>query len=74
VARADRDDVWLHTADAAARDIADGQRVRGFNDRGATLLPAKVTDRIAPGVVSTREGRRSRPTSGATTGKAAPMS
>jgi anaerobic dimethyl sulfoxide reductase subunit A len=26
------------------------------NDRGATLLPAKVTDRIAPGVVSIREG------------------
>ncbi len=27
-----------------------------FNDRGATVLPAKVTDRIAPGVVSIREG------------------
>ena len=56
LARADRDDVWLHTADAAARGIADGQRVRVFNDRGATVLPAKVTDRIAPGVVSIREG------------------
>ena len=56
LARADRDDVWLHTADAAARGIANGQRVRVFNDRGATVLPAKVTDRIAPGVVSIREG------------------
>jgi len=56
LARADRDDVWLHTADAAARGITDGQRVRVFNDRGATVLPAKVTDRIAPGVVSIREG------------------
>ena len=56
LARADRDDVWLHTADAAARGIADGQRVRVFNDRGATVLPANVTDRIAPGVVSIREG------------------
>jgi anaerobic dimethyl sulfoxide reductase subunit A len=56
LAQADRDDVWLHIADAAARGIADGQRVRVFNDRGATVLPAKVTDRIAPGVVSIREG------------------
>ena len=34
--------------DAAARGIADGERVRVFNDRGATVLPARVTDRIAP--------------------------
>ena len=34
--------------DAAARGIADGRRVRVFNDRGATVLPARVTDRIAP--------------------------
>jgi DmsA/YnfE family anaerobic dimethyl sulfoxide reductase A subunit len=56
LARADRDDVWLHPVDAAARGIADGQPARVFNDRGATILPAKVTDRIAPGVVSIREG------------------
>ena len=56
LARADADDVWIHPADAAARGIADGQRVRVFNDRGATFLPARVTDRIAPGVVSIREG------------------
>jgi len=30
--------------------------VRVFNDRGATTLPARVTDRIAPGVVSIKEG------------------
>jgi len=30
--------------------------VRVFNDRGATVLPARVTDRIAPGVVSIKEG------------------
>jgi anaerobic dimethyl sulfoxide reductase subunit A len=54
--RADRDDVWLHPADAAARGIADGQRVRVFNERGATELPARVTDRVAPGVVSIKEG------------------
>ena len=56
LARVDPDDVWLNTDDAAARGIADGQKVRVFNDRGATVLPAKVTDRIAPGVVSIKEG------------------
>jgi len=30
--------------------------VRVFNARGATRLPARVTDRIAPGVVSIKEG------------------
>jgi anaerobic dimethyl sulfoxide reductase subunit A len=56
LSRADRDDVWMHPADAAARGIADGQAVRVFNDRGSTVLPARVTDRIAPGVVSIKEG------------------
>ena len=46
----------MHPADAAARGIAHGQRVRVFNDRGATVLPVRVTDRIAPGVVSIKEG------------------
>lgn len=56
LARVDPDDVWLNTEDAKARGIADGQLVRVFNDRGATVLPAKVTSRIAPGVVSIKEG------------------
>jgi anaerobic dimethyl sulfoxide reductase subunit A len=56
LARADHDDVWLHPRDAAARGIVEGQRVRVFNARGATELPARVTDRIAPGVVSIKEG------------------
>jgi anaerobic dimethyl sulfoxide reductase subunit A len=56
LARADRDDVWLHPDDARARGITDGQRVRIFNERGATELPVRVTDRIAPGVVSIKEG------------------
>jgi anaerobic dimethyl sulfoxide reductase subunit A len=56
LARADRDDVWIHPADAAARGIADGEPVRVYNDRGRTVLPARVTDRIAPGVVSIKEG------------------
>jgi anaerobic dimethyl sulfoxide reductase subunit A len=56
LARADRDDVWMHPADAARRGLASGQRVRVFNERGATVLPVRVTDRIAPGVVSIKEG------------------
>src|SRR3989449_1251063 len=56
LARADRDDVWIHPTDAAARGIVNGQPVRAFNARGTTVLPAHVTDRIAPGVVSIKEG------------------
>ena len=56
LARVDPDDVWMNTEDAAARGISSGQTVRVFNDRGSTVLPVKVTDRIAPGVVSIKEG------------------
>jgi anaerobic dimethyl sulfoxide reductase subunit A len=56
LSRADKQDVWMHPADAAARGIVDGQAVRVFNQRGATILPAHVTERIAPGVVSIKEG------------------
>ena len=61
LSRADSDDVWINTADAAARGIVDGQPARVFNARGATRLPARVTDRIAPGVVSIKEGARFTP-------------
>jgi len=54
--RVDRDDVWLHPTDAHARGIRNGDLVRVFNDRGAVMLPARVTDRIAPGAVSIKEG------------------
>jgi len=56
LSRVDSDDVWINTADATARGIVDGQGVRVFNARGATRLPARITDRIAPGVVSIKEG------------------
>ena len=56
LARADMQDVWIHPEDAAARGIEHGQPVRVFNQRGATILPARVTDRIARGVVSIKEG------------------
>jgi anaerobic dimethyl sulfoxide reductase subunit A len=56
LARVDRQDVWIHPEDAAPRGITDGQMVRVFNQRGATIVPARVTDRIACGVVSIKEG------------------
>ena len=56
LAKVDPDDVWIHVDDARARGIVDGQTVRIYNDRGATLLPAKVTKRIAKGVVAIKEG------------------
>ena len=62
LARVDPDDVWMNPADAKARGIVDGQTVRIFNDRGSTLLPVKVTPRIAVGVVSIKEGAWFAPT------------
>ena len=56
LARVDPDTVWMHPADARARGILDKQKVRIFNDIGATVLPVEITDRIAPGVVSIKEG------------------
>ena len=56
LSRVDPDDVWINTADAAARGIADGKKVRVYNEHGATELPARVTDDVAPGVVTIKEG------------------
>ena len=41
----------LHPADAAARAIADGERVRIHNDRGSFSARAVITERVRPGVV-----------------------
>ena len=41
----------LHSVDAAARGIADGDRVRVFNDRGGFTLRARVNDKPRRGVV-----------------------
>jgi anaerobic dimethyl sulfoxide reductase subunit A len=56
LARIDPDDVWMNPDDAANRKIANGDKVRVFNDRGSTVLPVKVTRRIMPGIVSIKEG------------------
>jgi len=41
----------IHPADAAVRGIADGSRVRVYNDRGSLELAACVTDRARRGCV-----------------------
>ncbi|HLX80903.1 MAG TPA: molybdopterin oxidoreductase family protein [Burkholderiales bacterium] len=41
----------LHSADAAARGIADGDSVRVYNDRGSFTLKARVNDKPRRGVV-----------------------
>ncbi|MGB2815821.1 MAG: molybdopterin oxidoreductase family protein [Burkholderiaceae bacterium] len=41
----------IHPHDAAPRGIAEGMRVRVFNDRGSFELQARVTDRARPGCV-----------------------
>jgi len=46
----------LHTEDAAARGIRDGDTVRVFNDRGEMLTRARLTQRIMAGVVDIPQG------------------
>jgi biotin/methionine sulfoxide reductase len=46
-----REVLRLHPADAAARGIATGDLVRVFNDRGACLAAALVTEEVMPRVV-----------------------
>ncbi|MDF2627591.1 MAG: dmsA [Symbiobacteriaceae bacterium] len=53
---AGRQEMWINPIDADARGIADGDQVKIFNDRGATLIPAKVTTRIMPGVIAVPQG------------------
>jgi anaerobic dimethyl sulfoxide reductase subunit A len=48
--------VFMNLLDAQARGISDGDLVRVYNDRGATILPCRVTKRIMPGVVNIPQG------------------
>jgi len=45
--------VQMHAADADARGIRDGDRVRAFNDRGTLVAIAEVDGVVAPGVIRT---------------------
>jgi anaerobic selenocysteine-containing dehydrogenase len=46
----------MHPDDARARGLADGARVRVWNDLGEVRLPLRVTDAVPPGVVSSLKG------------------
>ena len=46
----------MNVLDAQSRGIADGDMVDVFNDRGTVRLPARVTPRIMPGVVTIPQG------------------
>src|SRR5277367_3980737 len=51
-----REPIRINSRDAAAREIQAGDIVRVFNDRGALLAGALVTDEIRPGVVQLATG------------------
>jgi biotin/methionine sulfoxide reductase len=53
---AGREPIRIHPDDAAARGIADGDVVRVFNDRGACLAGAVVTDDVRRSVVNLSTG------------------
>ena len=50
--------LWMNPRDAAARDIKNGDVVRIYNERGAVLGGAYVTERLMPGVVHMDHGAR----------------
>ena len=46
----------INTVDAEKKGIQEGDLVRVFNDRGEVRIPARVTERIMPGVVALPQG------------------
>jgi anaerobic selenocysteine-containing dehydrogenase len=48
--------VAMHASDAGSRGIADGARVRVFNELGSIELTARVDSSVRPGVVSIPKG------------------
>ena len=49
-------EITINASDAAARGIKTGDTIYAWNDRGAIVLPAYVTERCMPGVVVVYEG------------------
>ena len=47
---------WINPIDASIRSIRSGDLVDIFNDRGRVRIPAKVTERISPGVLCVYQG------------------
>ena len=48
--------LWINPIDARARGISDGGLAKVFNDQGQMLIPARVTERIMPGVTFLPDG------------------
>ena len=46
----------MHPTDAATRGLADGIRVRVYNDLGEVFLPLKITELVRPGVLYSPKG------------------
>ncbi|KQN43106.1 biotin transporter BioY [Serratia sp. Leaf50] len=52
----DREPLWLHPHDAAARGIIEGSVVKVFNHRGAILAGVHLSEDVRPGVVQMATG------------------
>ncbi|UJF18416.1 molybdopterin-dependent oxidoreductase [Vibrio sp. SS-MA-C1-2] len=56
LAEAVPDEIWINPIDAGLRHIKPGEMVQVFNDYGKILVPAKVTNRVMPGVTAMPQG------------------
>jgi len=50
--------IWINPVDAAKRGIKDGDVVKVYNERGAILGGAYITERVMPGVLNQYHGAR----------------
>ena len=50
--------LWINPSDAVARGIEDGDIIKVYNERGAVLGGAYVTERMMPGAISMDHGAR----------------
>jgi len=48
--------IFMNEIDARQRNIKNGDLVKVYNDRGALILPCRITRRIMPGVISIPQG------------------
>ena len=51
-----QEEVEINPQDAEVRGISDNDKLRVYNERGETLLTARVTDAVLPGVLYTPKG------------------
>lgn len=45
-------ELWINPLDADPRGISTGDKLKVYNERGATMIQARVTPRVIPGVVA----------------------